>query len=332
MNMVSDFYHDSSVGNQIDVVLVRMIYLEKEKEEIDLLISPDAENTLESFAKWAEKMNPKDDTHPNHYDIAVLITRYDICSEGTNCDLMGLAHVAAACDSAKAACINEDSGLLLGIVVAHEKVGCDWVIDSGAIEDKCGICKGDGTKCSPVQGEFIETVSQSAYTKIVRVPKGARSVEVSERKPSENILAVKLEKDKTYCINGDNREFKSGDYECAGTMIIYTHPEPDKEVVEMKGPISEDIEIQYAFFKPQDNPGIDYKYYMRSMNVSYTPKYIWDFVGWSECSAKCDGGTMTSEASCIEEQGGRVTPNFCDGIPRPEAKSRVCNQTPCPAK
>lgn len=34
MNMVSDFYHDSSVGNQIDVVLVRMIYLEKEKEEV----------------------------------------------------------------------------------------------------------------------------------------------------------------------------------------------------------------------------------------------------------------------------------------------------------
>ncbi|XP_025267750.1 A disintegrin and metalloproteinase with thrombospondin motifs 7 [Camponotus floridanus] len=615
MNMVSDFYHDSSVGNQIDVVLVRMIYLEKEKEEIDLLISPNAEKTLESFAKWAEKMNPKDDTHPNHYDIAVLVTRYDICSEETNCDLMGLAHVAAACDSAKAACINEDSGLLLGVVVAHEvghvmgcshdepetsgcpsmdtddsyfimspivflytirwsncsrkfitaflesglgecltdnprnppeklkypnmlpgamydatfqcnmlfpgskvcpqshtsgcetlwcltntscyslgtpkadgtkcgenkwcihkkcvdmgtrpaavhggwgdwgpvgpcsrtcggglkyserecdrpvpanggrycigerkrlftcnttpcdptkppyravqcsehdneeiltdglhqwkpymdaklepcalycinekntfvkisptandstpckagtnymcisgtcrKVGCDWMIDSDAIEDKCGVCKGDGTTCSQVEGEFIETVSQSAYTKIVTIPKGARSIQVSERKPSVNILAVKLEKDKTYCINGDNREFKSGDYECAGTMIIYTHPEPDKEVVEMKGPISEDIEIQYAFFNPQDNPGIDYKYYVRSMNVSYKPKYMWDFVEWSECSAKCDGGTMISEPSCIEEQGGRVTPNFCDGILRPEAKSRICNQTPCPAK
>ncbi|XP_071564717.1 A disintegrin and metalloproteinase with thrombospondin motifs 7 [Temnothorax nylanderi] len=615
MNMVSDFYHDNSVGNQIDVVLVRVVYLEKEKEEIDLLISPAAENTLESFAKWAEKMNPKDDTHPNHYDIAVLVTRYDICSEGTNCDLMGLAHVAAACDSAKAACINEDNGLLLGIVIAHEvghvmgcshdepevsgcpskdtddsyfimspivflytirwsscsrkfitaflesglgdclndnprsppeklrypnmlpgamydaafqcdmqfpgskvcpqpqasgcenlwcltntscyslgtpkadgtkcgenkwcihkkcvdmgtrpaavhggwgdwgpmgpcsrscggglkyserecdrpvpanrgrycigerrrlftcnttpcdptkppyravqcsehdneeiltdglhqwkpymdpklepcalycinekqtyvkisptasdstpckagtnymcisgtcrKVGCDWVIDSDAIEDKCGICKGDGTKCSPVEGKFTETVSQSAYVKIVTIPRGARNVLVSERKPSENMLAVKLEKDKTYCINGDNREFKSGDYECAGTMIIYTHPEPDKEVVEMKGPISEDIEIQYVFFNPQDNPGIDYKYYVRSTNASYTPKYMWDFVEWSECNAKCDGGTMVSEPSCIEEQGGRVTPNFCDGIPRPEAKSRICNQAPCPAK
>lgn len=31
-------------------------------------------------------------------------------------------------------------------------------------------------------------------------------------------------------------------------MIIYTHPEPDKEVVEMKGPISEDIEIQVRSF------------------------------------------------------------------------------------
>jgi len=52
--------------------------------------------------------------------LLACVLRYDICSEGTNCDLMGLAHVAAACDSAKAACINEDNGLLLGIVIAHE--------------------------------------------------------------------------------------------------------------------------------------------------------------------------------------------------------------------
>ena len=54
-----------------------------------------------------------------------------------------------------------------------------------------------------------------------------------------------------------------------------------------------DINIfQYAFFNPQDNPGIDYKYYVGAINALYTPKYTWDFVEWSECSAKCDGGTM----------------------------------------
>ncbi|XP_015115568.1 A disintegrin and metalloproteinase with thrombospondin motifs 12-like [Diachasma alloeum] len=120
MNMVSDFYHDSSVGNQIDVVVVKMTYLEAEKKEIDLTISPKAEKTLESFAAWSEKMNPKEKTHPNHFDISVLITRHDICSEQSGCTLMGLAYVAAACDPPKAAAINEDSGLLLGIVVAHE--------------------------------------------------------------------------------------------------------------------------------------------------------------------------------------------------------------------
>lgn len=56
--------------------------------------------------------------------------RYDICSEEVNCELMGLAHVAAACDSTKAACINEDNGLLLGIVIAHEvgHVYCPYVL------------------------------------------------------------------------------------------------------------------------------------------------------------------------------------------------------------
>lgn len=38
-----------------------------------------------------------------------------------------------------------------------QKVGCDWVFDSDAIEDKCGVCKGDGTKCKPVEGVYNET-------------------------------------------------------------------------------------------------------------------------------------------------------------------------------
>lgn len=53
--------------------------------------------------------------------------------------MMGLAHVAAACDPAKAACINEDSGLLLGIVVAHE-VGHVYCIHH-AFQSQLCVCK-----------------------------------------------------------------------------------------------------------------------------------------------------------------------------------------------
>lgn len=31
------------------------------------------------------------------------------------------------------------------------------MFDSDAIEDKCGVCKGDGTKCKPVEGVYNET-------------------------------------------------------------------------------------------------------------------------------------------------------------------------------
>ncbi|XP_034196359.2 A disintegrin and metalloproteinase with thrombospondin motifs 7 isoform X1 [Osmia lignaria lignaria] len=615
MNMVSDFYHDKSVGNQIDVVVVRMIYLEKEKEEIDLLISPAAEETLASFAKWADKMNPKDSTHPNHHDIGVLVTRYDICSEGTNCELMGLAYVAAACDSTRAASINEDSGLLLGIVIAHEvghvmgcshdepaisgcqsqdkdesyfimspivfiftirwsscskrfitsflesglgeclnddpknppnkfaypnmlpgamydadfqcrmmfpeskhcpnsrlrvcdklwcntnascysrgapmadgtkcgekkwcihkqcvdmgtrptavhggwgkwgpagscsrtcggglkfterecdnpppanggrycigerkkvaicnttpcdpkkpsfravqcaaynnrkvlsdglhqwiayygtnvdpcalycineqrifvkitpmvndstpckpgtnymcisgkcrKVGCDWGLDSNAIEDGCGICKGDGTKCKPVEGFFNLTEARVRFEKIVTIPKGARGIHVEELKDHRNILAVRYEKKDVYCINGDMSEARSGDYDCAGAVLIYQHPEPHREEILIKGPITEDIRIEYLFHIVDSNPGVRYVYYVTSTDPSYTPKYMWDFMEWSDCNAKCGGGTMISEATCSEEHGGKVSPTFCKDIPKPDPKSRICNPNPCPAK
>lgn len=52
------------------------MYLEKEEEEIDLAISPNAEDTLTSFCKWQVTINPKDLANPHHHDIAVLFTRY----------------------------------------------------------------------------------------------------------------------------------------------------------------------------------------------------------------------------------------------------------------
>lgn len=47
--------------------------------------------------------------------------RHDICADDEDgCGLMGLAFVAAACTDNENCCINEDGGLVLGIVVAHE--------------------------------------------------------------------------------------------------------------------------------------------------------------------------------------------------------------------
>lgn len=37
-----------------------------------------------------------------------------------------------------------------------QNVGCDFEIDSGAVEDRCGVCQGNGSTCHTVSGTFQE--------------------------------------------------------------------------------------------------------------------------------------------------------------------------------
>lgn len=122
---VFDLYRDYSIGNMIDIVVVRIVYLELDYDAMNVNISTDAYKTLPAFCEWAESINPKDSSHPQHHDVAVLLTKLDLCGQ-SNCDLLGLANVAAACDSKYACAVNEDNGLQLGFVVAHE-LGHLWV-------------------------------------------------------------------------------------------------------------------------------------------------------------------------------------------------------------
>uniref|UniRef100_A0A1A7WAZ4 ADAM metallopeptidase with thrombospondin type 1 motif, 12 n=1 Tax=Iconisemion striatum TaxID=60296 RepID=A0A1A7WAZ4_9TELE len=119
MNMVAGIFHDASIGNAIHVVLVRLILLQG--EEKGLKIAHHADTTLSSFCTWQKNLNPQSDTHPAHHDLAVLITRKDICA-GSNqpCETLGLSHLSGMCQPHRSCNINEDSGLPVAFTVAHE--------------------------------------------------------------------------------------------------------------------------------------------------------------------------------------------------------------------
>lgn len=123
MNMVSSLYRDASIGNAINIVLVRIMLLESEEHEIqeDLSINHHADNTLKSFCKWQRYINPKDENHPNHHDVAILLTRYNICTRMNEpCSTLGLAEVAGMCQPQRSCNVNEDTGLALAFTIAHE--------------------------------------------------------------------------------------------------------------------------------------------------------------------------------------------------------------------
>ncbi|XP_067401591.1 A disintegrin and metalloproteinase with thrombospondin motifs 12 [Emydura macquarii macquarii] len=138
INMVTGLFHDPSVGNAIHIVLVRLILLEEEEQ--GLKIVHHADKTLASFCKWQKSINPKNDVNPIHHDVAVLLTRKDICA-GMNhpCETLGLSHLSGMCQPHRSCNINEDSGLPLAFTIAHE-LGHSFGIQHD----------GKGNDCEPV--------------------------------------------------------------------------------------------------------------------------------------------------------------------------------------
>lgn len=119
MNMVSNLFHDASLGNAVNIVVVRIILLEDDQK--DLTITHHADKSLHSFCKWQTTINMKDEDHPNHHDVAVLLTRKDICARMNRpCNTLGLAYTSGLCQPHKTCSINEDSGLSLAYTITHE--------------------------------------------------------------------------------------------------------------------------------------------------------------------------------------------------------------------
>lgn len=135
MNMVTGLFHNPSIGNAIHIVVVRLILLEEEEQ--GLKIVHHAEKTLSSFCKWQKSINPKSDLNPAHHDVAVLLTRKDLCA-GVNhrCETLGLSHLSGMCQPHRSCNINEDSGLPLAFTVAHE-LGHSFGIQHDGKENDC---------------------------------------------------------------------------------------------------------------------------------------------------------------------------------------------------
>ncbi|KAE8751962.1 hypothetical protein FOCC_FOCC001439, partial [Frankliniella occidentalis] len=61
--------------------------------------------------------------------------------------------------------------------------------------------------------------------------------------------------------------------------------------------------------------------------------FSWKEQGFRECSKSCLGGVQESIIHCIRDQDGKsVTPHLCKMEPKPETRTRTCNDQPCPPR
>lgn len=612
MNMVSALYLDPTIGNFINIVVVRIILLEEEDPEQRLDITVNADKTLYNFCKWQQKLNPSNDSHPNHHDVAILVTREDICSRAnTPCSTLGVAHVAGMCQPDRSCSVNEDNGITLAHTITHElghnfgmyhdtekigcskregdtlhvmtptfevdavgvawsrcsrrditnfldqgkgdcledepadndyaypdlppgamynaehqcrlqfgvreafvcsplqeicsklwcivdgscttmlhpaapgthcgkhmwcqnqecvpivdrprqidggwgewglwsecsrtcgagvsiverkcdhpepayggkfcigerrrykicntqpcpegtpsfravqcsnyddkeykgknytwlpyfdqtepcelyctdtdesvivpwgeaaldgtpcnvgtrdmciagicrKVGCDWMVDSDATEDRCGICHGDGTQCETTSGVYDKNEGPG-YKEVIIIPSGSRNIKIEEVGNSKNYIGIGVPNSDKYFLNGKRQITLAGEYEVAGTPALYER-DRDREKIRIPGPIKEDIAVYLIYRGQYRNFGLRYEYTVPKKEPDRAPEYSWVFSDWTLCTVTCGGGTQTSHAVCHERKSGIVEDLFCDGIEKPEQKSRECNSNPCPAR
>uniref|UniRef100_A0A6Q2XJB6 Peptidase M12B domain-containing protein n=1 Tax=Esox lucius TaxID=8010 RepID=A0A6Q2XJB6_ESOLU len=208
-----------------------------------------------------------------------------------------------------------------------KEVGCDYGIESNAVEDRCGVCLGDGSSCETVHMTF-DGGDGFGYVDVGVIPKGARDIVVQEMEEAGNFLALRGQGSEEYFLNGQYIIQWNGEYKAAGTIFYYERS-GNLENLTSPGPTKEPVMIQLLY--QEKNPGIKYEYTIKKShqagNKVLKSEYRWKYGAWTDCSTSCGLGDQLQPVRCFELEVGVVDESLCDPETRPEDRHRRSCQT-----
>ncbi|CAH0689994.1 unnamed protein product [Spodoptera exigua] len=212
-------------------------------------------------------------------------------------------------------------------------VGCDMMLGSSAREDKCRVCRGNGTNCFTMEGFINSQDLFQGYNNLLFIPEGSMNIIIEEVEPSSNYLALR-DKNGSYYLNGGYNMNFPGKIIVPGGFCSYNRIEQDflsLDTLHCLGPTTKPL---YLYLLLQDeNVGIKYEFSFAVENNNPSEKqYNWVYEEYTPCSATCGGGFQTRNVTCrFREELEVVDNNLCDeGLKPPTNQS--CNQDPCPAQ
>ncbi|XP_035782943.1 papilin-like isoform X2 [Anopheles albimanus] len=215
-----------------------------------------------------------------------------------------------------------------------QPVGCDMMLGSQAKEDKCRVCRGDGSSCKTVSGVLDQTNLQVGYNDLLLVPTGATNVVINERAPSNNYLAIR-NLTGFYHLNGNYRIDFPRTITFAGCDWHYERrPQgfaaPDR--LTCLGPTTESV---YLVLLAQDrNVGVQYEYSVSSASapVDEPDSYSWMYTEFQPCTVSCGGGVQSRNVTCNSKSSLReVDEGLCNANEKPTTTQK-CGQQACPPR
>ncbi|XP_049281703.1 papilin isoform X4 [Anopheles funestus] len=215
-----------------------------------------------------------------------------------------------------------------------QPVGCDMMLGSQAKEDKCRICRGDGSSCKTASGLLDANNLQVGYNDLLLIPSGATNVLISERAPSNNYLAIR-NLTGFYHLNGNYRIDFPRTIHFAGSDWHYERrPQgfaaPDR--LTCLGPTTESV---YLVLLSQDrNVGVNYEYSVSSemAPVDEPDSYSWMYTAFEPCTVSCGGGVQTRNVTCNSKGSLKeVDEGLCNLSEKPPTTQK-CGQQSCPPR
>ncbi|OCT67000.1 A disintegrin and metalloproteinase with thrombospondin motifs 13-like [Xenopus laevis] len=215
--------------------------------------------------------------------------------------------------------------------------GCDGVMGSGTVTDNCGVCGGENSTCTKIHGSFSKGKA-GEYVSFLTLPPGSMSLKVTNQKPIFTHLGIKV--DGVYLVAGKGSislnvthpsvlEDKAIEYR----LFLNTDKLPNLEQIQIKGPTTEEIEIQVYRKYGQEygdatNPDIIYRYYIPMKDIEYK----WLPVP-GPCSASCDRGLSLVSYECSEHDFDQIVQSsLCNDSARPSSFYEACGVDPCPPR
>ncbi|XP_061825570.2 A disintegrin and metalloproteinase with thrombospondin motifs 20 [Nerophis lumbriciformis] len=326
MSVVAAVYRDPSVGNLINIVIVKLVVIHDEQQ--GPTVSFNAATTLHNFCTWQQKQNIQDDSHPSHHDTALLITREDICRAKDKCDTLGLAELGTMCDQYRSCSISEENGISASFTIAHE-LGHVFNMP----HDDNPKCREAGMKhqyhvmaptlnydtnpwsWSKCSRKYITAFLDTGYGECLLDEPGGRTYELPTLLPGQ--------------IYNANRQcelmFGPGSQICPYMKqckrLWCTSAEGDHKGCRTQHmPLADGTECGHGMYC-RHGMCVNKELYLQPIDGEWGP---WG--PYSACSRTCGGGTRSTTRECNKPEP-RNSGKFCVGR---RMKFRSCNTEPCP--